>query len=166
MSQIPNIKLNGSTKSLNLNVNHPARPTSSIDGNLSSHSCKNLDDLLGKASFIEKNIPENASSSYNNFGVVTRTFHKELEQYKNRSFADSVVKMHFVNPNYYSNSDASGLTGCDSETSLRSNECDRRYHEIKQWHSNLFFYKRSDATINLNRRVKLRFQPLKPFVMH
>lgn len=163
MSQIQNIKLNGSTKSLNLNEETPARYAGSRNDNL---RCKNLDDLLHQSSFVERNFPENASHSHNNFGAVTRSLSKQLEDYSNKNFADSVVKMHFVNPNYYSNSETSRLSWCDSETSLRSNECDRRYNEIKQWHSNLFFYKRPNATINLNRRGKLKFQPLKPFIMH
>lgn len=169
MSQIQDIKLifklNDSTKSLSLRERQPdACHEGSPNGNLNSHSYEKLDNLLKEASFIENNFPENTSDSIDNLGIISQTLDTELKDDNNPD--DSVVKLHFVNPNYRSNSDASELTWYDSQTSIISNECNRRYYETKQWHSNLFFYKRSDATIDLNRRVKPKFQPLKPLIMH
>ncbi len=152
MFQIQNVKLNGSsiTTSLNQKGVELADDT----------------DLTNQNSLTEPlPVDNDPSHSYNNFGAVTQTLSKELEDLERKNFASSVVKIHYVNGNYHSNSDSYELKWCDSETSLKSNECDRRYYETKQWHSNLFFYKRSKAAIDLNHRVQLKFLPLKPFTM-
>lgn len=147
MTQIQDIKLSRSTESVHQNEE---------EANLvatTSHS---------KISLANEPSAEMASS--NNFAAVTQTLSKQLEDLARKNLADSVVEMHFVNANYRSTSDSSELNWSDSETSLTANECDRRYGEIKQWHSNLFYYKRSDDVIAMNRRAQLKFVPLKPFV--
>lgn len=110
-----------------------------------------------------ENIRKKTSQLCNNVGVVTKTLNKELEDLEGKNIANSVVKMHFINRNYNSNSDSTELNCCDSETSIESSEYDRRLYETRQWQSNLFHYQRSNNLTDLNRRVQLKFQPLKQF---
>lgn len=122
-------------------------------------------DLHRTISTADGLVMENVSQPYQNFGVVTTTLNKEVAELERKNLASSVVKMHFVNQNYYSNSDSTEMKWCDSETSIESSEFDRRFFEMKQWQSNLFHYKRSNAVFDLNHRVQLEFQPLKPLTV-
>lgn len=99
---------------------------------------------------------------FDSLGEIRNTLNKDFER---RNIANNVVKLHFVNRNYHSNSDSSEIKWCESETSLESNEYDRRFYETKQWQANLFYYPRSDAAILLNHRVHLKFQQLEPFII-
>lgn len=180
MFQIQDVKFNGSTTSLShFYDEEPADSVKNFNKITTSASLPSINVRSGESSYqnlIEKskncqrkisltdgllveNISENLCQSHNNFGVTPS---KDLNDLEWKNLARSVVKTHFVNTSYDSSSDATDLDWRNSVTSMESNEHDRRFYETKQWHSNLFFYKRTDTVINLNRRVQLKFKQLKP----
>lgn len=161
MLQIPNIKFISSTESL-----IQKGDADTCDDMLETIECQRKISSTNAPPSVEMTA-KNLSPSHhnNNFGAVTQTLSKQLQDLDRKNMADSVVLMHYVNQNFRSKSESTESKCSDSEISMRSNECDRRYCEIKQWYSNLYHYKRSDTAINLNHRVQLKFQPLKPFVI-
>lgn len=157
MIQIQDIKFNRSTSSLN-----HFREEDPVDSIKENEIKKPKNFQRKKKALVVENVAENNPQSHNNFGVATQTASKDQEDLDRQNLASNAVKMHFVNRNYQSDSDATDSERCDSVMSIESNEQDRRLNETKQWHSNLFYYKRSDAVIDFNHRVQQKFQQLKP----
>lgn len=124
-----------------------------------------LKNMQRKISLHDGLLVTNTLENPYKIGVITKSLNKELEDLERRNIASSVVKMHFTNRNYHSTSDSESKWCESDETSLESNECDRRLYETRQWQANLFYYQRSDAAIKLNHRVHLKFQQLKPFII-
>lgn len=179
MFQIQDIKLNNA----NAPLNHCRKESSAESLNnfsiiikqsasLPSINIKNSEHIFPAENEKSENIQRKMSltnTSKNpiqatNIGVLRNTLNNELEDLERENIAGSVVNVHFINKNYHSNSDASEMK-CESETTLESNEYDRRFYETRQWQANLFYYKRSDSAILLNHRVQLKFQQLKPFII-
>lgn len=173
MFQIQNIKLNDSISSIG-DREEPADSTNNFNGRTTSVSQHTTDD--GQTNNVRSSntsltdelmvdsVSEKPSQSCDNFGDLV-TPDREMNNSERTNIDSSVVTMHFVNRNYRSHSDSTGLSWCDSAASIESNEFDRRFYETKQWQSNLFYYNRPDAVIDLNHRVQLKFQPLKPLII-